>query len=291
MVNINFIPILTSINQKTLIMKKKILFVTALFAGSLAFAQGTTTSMKNKKGLEVLPQAGDWAIQMNAAPILTYLGSALSNAGAVSPGVSSTFGNSVFVGKKFTSATEAYRVKLGINFQRMSVESTLPTTDYLTTTNTNTTSIVLGFGKEWRRGHNRLQGFYGAEALLQIGSFTPTTNFEYSLDLQAAVDSGYEALGSPRSNGVTKSSALGIGARGFVGVEYFVLPKISIGGEFGWGVGYMTSSGEGEAEIWDGTTLTTITSVGDKNSGIVVNNDNGGSIFGGSASLNVVFHF
>lgn len=272
-------------------MKKKILFVTALFAGSLAFAQGTTTSMKNSRGLEYLPQAGDWAIQFDAAPVFTYLGNAFSNAGANSPAAASTFGNNVFVAKKFTSASEAWRVKLGINFQRMSNEATLATTDYVTTTNTNTTSVVLGFGKEWRRGHNRLQGFYGAEALVQIGSFTPTVSMDYSLTLQAAVDSGYEALGTPRSNGVTKSSALGIGARGFIGVEYFVMPKISIGGEFGWGIGYMTSSGEGEAEVWDGTTLTTVTSVGDKNSGIVINNDNGGSIFGGSAALNVTFHF
>ena len=53
-------------------MKKNILFAAALFAGSLAFAQGTTTSMKNKKGMEYLPQAGDWAIQMNAVPILDF---------------------------------------------------------------------------------------------------------------------------------------------------------------------------------------------------------------------------
>jgi hypothetical protein len=275
-------------------MKKKILFVTALFAGSLAFAQGTTTSMKNKKGLEVLPQAGDWAIQMNAAPMLTYLGSAFSNAGAVSPGASSTFSNSVFVGKKFISATEAFRVKVGVNFQRNSVEATAYNanrTEYVSTTNTNTTSIVLGLGKEWRRGHNRLQGVYGAEALLQIGSFTPTVNMDYNMDLKMAVDSGFEAAGVARTNGVSKSGAFGFGVRGFVGVEYFVLPKLSIGAEYGWGIGYMTSSGEQEDLVYNGTDVLTFTSKGNKESGIVVNNDNGGTIFGGTATFNVTFHF
>ena len=277
-------------------MKKKILFVAALFAGSLAFAQGTTTSMKNKKGLEVLPQAGDWAIQMNAAPMLTYLGSALSNAGAVSPGVSSTFGNSVFVGKKFTSATEAYRVKLGINISRNSIDSTTTNaagTDYIKTTNSNVTNVVLGFGKEWRRGHNRLQGFYGVEGLVQIGSTTPVPSYEYNIGMQAAVDDGFEVAGiaGNRSKGVTKASAFGIGARGFIGVEYFVLPKISIGGEFGWGIGYQTSSAEGETEISNGTEVTVVKAVQPKVSGLVINNDNGGTIFGGSAALNVAFHF
>jgi hypothetical protein len=37
----------------------------------------------------------------------------------------------------------------------------------------------------------------------------------------------------------------GLGVRGFVGVEYFFAPKISIGGELGWGISYM-STGEGE---------------------------------------------
>ena len=276
-------------------MKKNILFAAALFAGSFAFAQGSTTSMKNKKGLEYLPQAGDWAVQFDAAPVLSYLGSAFSNAGATSPGASSTFGQGVFVGKLFTSPTEAYRVKLGITYSNNSVDATRYNGDrsleYVTTTTDKTTSIVLGFGKEWRRGHNRLQGFYGAEALVQIGSYTPTQSIEYSSDLKTAVDNGFETAGTPRSNGVTKSSAFGFGARGFMGVEYFVIPKLSIGAEYGWGIGYMTSGGEGSADIYDGATVTTITGKADTKSGLVINNDNGGSIFGGSASFNMTFHF
>lgn len=275
-------------------MKKKILFVAALFAGSFAFAQGATTSVKNSKGVEYLPQAGDWALQFDAAPILNYIGNAFSTGGTTSPNAASTFGNNVFVGKKFISATEAYRAKLGISFIRTGREVTTYNanrTEYVTTTNTNTTTVVLGFGKEWRRGHNRLQGFYGGEGLLQIGSFTPTTNFEYSMDLKQAVDSGFEAVGTPRNNGVSKTSSFGIGVRGFIGVEYFVFPKISIGGEFGWGIGFMTSSGETESQVYDGTDVTTTTSKAPKNSGITIDNDNGGSIFGGSAAINVAFHF
>jgi hypothetical protein len=276
-------------------MKKKILFVTAIFAGSLAFAQGTTTSIKNKKGLEYLPQAGDWAIQFDAAPALNYLGRAFSNAGATSPGAASPFGiNSTFVGKKFNSASDAWRVKVGINISRMSEDSTFYNgnrSEYVKTSKSSTTNVVLGFGKEWRRGHNRLQGFYGVEGLLQIGSTTPAPSFEYSLNLKTAVDSSFEAANTPRTKGITKAFAFGIGARGFIGVEYFVLPKISIGGEFGWGFGYMTSSSEGESEIYNGTDVIPVKSIRPKKSGLVIDNDNGGTIFGGSASINVSFHF
>ena len=252
-------------------MKKKILFAAALFAGSLAFAQGTTTSVKNSRGMEYLPQAGDWAIQFDAAPVLNYIGNAFSTGATTSPGAASTFGSNVFVGKKFTSATEAWRLKVGLNFQNA---TSFP--DTVTTQNLKRTNVVLGFGKEWRRGHNRLQGFYGFEGLLSIGSANILPSFEYSDSAQG------------RDLGFTKSSALGIGARGFVGVEYFVLPKISIGGEFGWGLGYQTSSATRSTEANGSIAQTDVET---KSSNFVINNDNGGSIFGGSASLNVIFHF
>lgn len=276
-------------------MKKNILLVASLFAGALAFGQGTTTSVKNTRGMEYLPQAGDWAIQFDAAPVLNYVGNAFSTGGTSSPGVASTFGNSVFVGKYFKTSTFAYRAKLGINLQRETFESTsfIPgVQDYVVTEERATTSVILGFGLEKRRGHNRLQGFYGAEALVQIGSFTPVSKFSYNQTVDSAFRSRQDTNGR-RSLGATESSAFGVGARAFIGVEYFVLPKISIGGEFGWGFGYMASSGKGQAEFVnprDGSAVTADVTAPSYN-GFVVNNDNGGSIFGGSASLNFTFHF
>ena len=41
-------------------------------------------------------------------------------------------------------------------------------------------NIVLSVGKEWRRGHGRLQGFYGADAYLMFGS--SSTKYTYGND-------------------------------------------------------------------------------------------------------------
>jgi hypothetical protein len=41
-----------------------------------------------------------------------------------------------------------------------------------------------------------------------------------------------------RNTEVKDGSVLGLTLRGFCGVEYFVLPKISIAGEFGWGLSF-----------------------------------------------------
>ncbi|MCD6067829.1 MAG: hypothetical protein K0S33_2655 [Bacteroidetes bacterium] len=126
--------------------------------------------------------------------------------------------------------------------------------------------IGLGAGIEMRRGKTRLQGYYGGEAFLwQAGS---KESFEYGNALTGApgadpdVDptsafttdfttvSGYTGGANlvsddgsvdhvagrviERKAGMT----FGIGVRGFIGAEYFIFPKISIAGEFGWGLGY-----------------------------------------------------
>ena len=283
-------------------MKKNILFVAALFAGSLAFAQGTTTSMKNKKGLEYLPQAGDWAIQFDAVPLIDFGLNALklnTNTGATAQhlGYVSGFSN-VIVGKMYTTSTEAWRVKVGINYSSNNSETVLATygangdENYIQTQNDAVTNIILGFGKEWRRGHNRLQGFYGGEAMIVLGSPSTTTSFEYSLDLQQAITEGVEAGGAQRSLGITKSGSFGIGARGFLGVDYFVLPKIAIGAEFGWGIGFSTSNASISVETDNAGTTETTESQVLKNSGLNIGIDDGASAaFGGSASVNVTFHF
>lgn len=283
-------------------MKKNILFAAAFFAGSFAFAQGSTTSMKNKKGLEYLPQAGDWAIQFDAVPLIDFGLNALklnTNTGATAQHLGHVSGfNNVIVGKMFTSSTEAWRVKVGINYTSNSSESVLATygtngdENYIQTQKDVVTNIVLGFGKEWRRGHNRLQGFYGGEALLVLGSPATTTSFDYNLDLQKAITEGVEAGGATRNLGISKSGSFGIGARGFVGVDYFVLPKIAIGAEFGWGIGFSTSNASNSTETDNAGTTETTESQVLKTSGLNIGIDDGASAaFGGSAAVNVTFYF
>ncbi len=47
-------------------------------------------------------------------------------------------------------------------------------------------------------------------------------------------------------------NTIGAGVRGFIGAEFFFLPKVSLGGEFNWGVQYLkTSEGYGITENWD----------------------------------------
>ncbi|MBD81280.1 MAG: hypothetical protein CL840_20350 [Crocinitomicaceae bacterium] len=95
---------------------------------------------------------------------------------------------------------------------------------------------------EKRRGWGRVQAFYGAGIFYQLtrsgeaysygnalsaSNVNPTTTINFN--------NGSVAQVSDRVDYIRNSPTHGIGARLFVGVEYFFASRISIGGEFGWG--------------------------------------------------------
>ena len=87
-----------------------------------------------------------------------------------------------------------------------------------------------------------MQGYYGADAMLFLegGSTTNT----YGNDIVRT----QEASRSLKSkDGLT----LGLGARGFLGAEYFFAPKMSVGAEFGYGLSvYSQGAGSTTKETW-----------------------------------------
>jgi hypothetical protein len=92
-----------------------------------------------------------------------------------------------------------------------------------------------------------------------------------------------------------------VGARGFVGAEYFFAPKMSLGAEFGWGVGMATTPrGMSELEYWKvnpsnpavGTATTKEIEGGSKGSASGFGVDDGiNQGLGGSAALTLMLHF
>lgn len=181
-------------------MKKIILSVAAVFAFGFASAQNLVSS----KGEEYLPKAGEWSIGFNANGVLNYFGGLFSNGGRDGENLVSgqkTFlgrDNSIsLVGKRMTSDNTADRYVANFNLNIEKVKDVDATTVFGTT---------VGYGKEWRRGSTRLQGYYGADALVNI-QYPAKKQFE-----------------------------LGLGVQGFVGAEYFVMPKFAIGAQYTYGV-------------------------------------------------------
>lgn len=308
-------------------MKKSVLVVALALGVTGAFAQDLTS----KKGEPMLPEAEDWAISLDAAPIFTFVGNAFNgNTANAAPGVNWLNGNQTIIGKKFIDDKNAYRVLVRLGFTNQTYKNMVnddanvtapvfPATapmveDKFKMRNTN---IGIGVGKEMRRGKTRLQGYYGADAMIWISA--SSNKFEYGNTMSPTLGSGTTptptsttwntttgavaasgALGS-RTLSTKSGMTFGLGVRGFIGAEYFLFPKIAIGAEYGWGIGYqMTGKGKSVVETTGGTgpTVGEVETETSGSSKFGFDTDlNQGNIFGfkgsntGTGSLKVTFHF
>lgn len=178
-------------------------------------------------------------------------------------------------------------------------------------------TIGLAGGIEMRKGKTRLQGYYGGEVGLYLNmskdkftygnalaaTTTPSLNvpvtasdaFTGANNVAPAAINGL--IGQARATEIKNGTVFSFGVRGFIGAEYFVLPKMSIGGEFGWGLGLSTTgkpsttwesvgnSGSGN----NSTGSTTIT--GSKQGSFTLDTDGKNSVWGPTGALRLNLYF
>jgi hypothetical protein len=282
-------------------MKRKVLFVASLFLATATFAQDGLTS---KKGEAYLPEAGDWSIGFDGTPFLNFAGNLLNgtqnNTMAPSWAGNNHGVDQVITGKMFKDENTAYRASLRIGFGSNStttmVDSAAGTSNpgigalENKVSNSDGLTFAVGAGIEKRKGNTRIQGYYGAEAFIGFESNGSTTN-----DYGFAMDSTNVANGDALSGRQLESkngSRFTFGLRGFVGVEWFVAPKVSLGAEYGWGIAMNmntgdTGAGETTTEIWNATdqAVETVVVTGVKDSSFGLDTDNN------QARIKINFHF
>lgn len=310
-------------------MKKTWIIALALGMTGAASAQDLTS----KKGEPILPEEGDWSIGIHANPFLNYFGNFFGGANTAPSFNFSNF-NQTITGKYFVTPQTAYRASLRIGVQNETrksqvndrsfvpqVPNNFPNLDPMkeNTWKRSGNNIGLAVGIEKRKGKTRLQGYYGGE--VGIGFSSSKDRFTYGNALTPApaatvVDvtvadeftdaSNVDVMNfrgafgkmsriTERNNGALFS----FGVRGFIGVEYFLLPKISLGGEFGWGLGFVTGGktttvyetigNNGDVGAQDVVGKTQVETPG--GSSLTLDTDNRNSLFGPSAALRLNFHF
>lgn len=304
-------------------MKKQITTV----AMALAFGLFTANAqdLTSKKGEPILPEEGDWGIGIDAIPFLNYAGNFF---GKTNPNTAPSWNfltkNATIVGKYFKDATTAYRAGIRIGLGSSSKDTLVANrsmtytpgnvVSYSTVENKakyNSTNIGLTGGIEFRKGKTRLQGYYGGEVGLFFGSQKTTYTYGNALNPGGSppviVDPTEDNLDgtnitpnivSPNQIGSARvlerktSGIFQFGIRGFIGVEYFILPKISLGGEFGWGIGVQSK----------GKTSTTYETQSTNNYGPVtyevkngsafkIDTDNNNTFFGPTGNLRLNLYF
>jgi len=251
------------------------------------------SELVTKKGESILPETGDWALSIDASPFLRYIGNFIGSNGAnAAPTFNFLSVNQTILGKYYVDPSKAYRlgVRLGFGSNSSTAKvSTVPSANPMVYVDdvTTTSNFALGLtaGKEWRKGHGRLQGYYGIEGGLSIGSSSMHKDYGNRL-----------APNNPWDRMVEDNSGFlfGLGARGFIGAEYFIFPKIAVGGEFGLGVVFRTvGDGNYELQYWDTTTnsvKTTLVPTGGSTS-FGIDSDNLNSVFGPAGTIRLTLHF
>ncbi len=247
-------------------MKKQFtLTVLAVFAAITMFAQDNDASSDfvSKRGIPILPEAGDYSISVDASPFFAYFGNMFNgNAANVAPAFGFTAAHPFSItGKKMIDAKTAYRgiFRIGYTndkFENYVKDDTYISTDTLTVVDTrsiNQMNITLGVGLEKRRGKGRLQGIYGGQFLFGVN--TNKESYEYGNIMNSknisptTTDwtSGNAGQVTTRKVSDKKAAQFGFNLQGFVGVEYFFAPKFSVSGEVAYGI-FLITQGEGVIE-------------------------------------------
>ncbi|HNQ12057.1 MAG TPA: hypothetical protein PKM16_02550 [Bacteroidia bacterium] len=272
---------------------KKIILVAALaIATTSAFAQ------TSKNGHRIAPESGDWGISIDAHPLLDYVGN-LANGNQGNQGFGFEYATPwAITGLMYIDENTAYRGTLGFNPINSAKTTNIVDQDGSTsnppatvedTRKMSSTVIQLGAGIQKTRGSHRVIGKYGAEAHIGLGSGKTTYEFGNAFSSSNTTptstvdfDNGYSSPVGSRMTEYKQGSTFNFGVRAFIGVEYFVAPKVSLCGEYGLGIG-ISSTGEGEmtTEYWNGTGVATQTSKSGKSSEFNFGVDNmGGAIRG-----------
>lgn len=300
---------------------KKVTLLLLTLAFIVVNVQAQDDELVSKKGYKILPESGDIAIGVDFAPFINTL----NFMGGTSVGPKMTFadGLSIF-GKYYISDDMAVRAKFAFNHfsdtrNNFVIDQTVieGTEDDVIEdeANFNYSRYALAVGVEMRRGNGRLQGYYGADLFFEYKSGgSGLNNMNYTVDYANAYGTDhinpvstdfindFEGNVGTRILEVQNGSAMGVGLRGFIGVEYFIAPKISLGGELGWGLAYqMGSDGETVTEEWDALNGK-VNEITEKNGGqddqfIIGTTGSSNGFFeqnqwlGLTGNINIIFHF
>ncbi|MGB4774834.1 MAG: hypothetical protein WBP45_06665 [Daejeonella sp.] len=227
-------------------MKKSLIVI--LFAGSIFAANAQTSpssdgKILSKHGFPIKPEAGDWGVTIDATPFLKYAGNFFSFRDGGDENQAPTYNNLNNLGSANNPVTVTGRYFLADN-RSVAVDFTLgmnSTTsnevnmvdpDQFNTTKISYQNIGIGAAYEFRKGIARIVGSYGPH--ISIASLSAPTTYD---DMGVVVTQGGKVEFEDGENSDNNTTIKGgnqfvLGVGGFLGVEYYFAPKISLGGRF-----------------------------------------------------------
>lgn len=251
--------------KKIIILSNILVFLLVQIKSQDSISNSDNFQIESKNSIPILPVKGEFSIGLSMTPLLNYFGNFFN--GNTNNSVSAQFMNSPFsntsiyqnaqaptssqiFGKYFLSNKSALRIGLeytGINhFEKAYVQNDAaalsdPLRNILSEdmVQSRGSTIIMYGGYEQRRGNSRIQGYYGLNAFYLRQNFNES--YYYSNPISAlnpnptSNDWGNNLLtNDSRKTAHYHGLVNGFGIGGFVGIECFIFPKISIGTEIGY---------------------------------------------------------
>jgi len=218
-------------------MKATLVFVVLAILTMGIYAQANEEVLTTKKGVPIKPVVGDFAIGIDASPFFRYAGNLFAGNNPYFPsfGFTAQAPGSIF-GKYKASATTNYRAAVLIGYSSEN-EKTQNFTDPDQVDKAKASAVTIGLtgGIEKHRNFvGRLSGYYGGQAGFRVDPwYDAALDYSGKLTVKDGNDSNddYEEVGG---------TTFTILAGGFVGIEFYIAPRISISGEFGYNLNFHT---------------------------------------------------
>lgn len=175
----------------------------------------------------------------NASPVFNYLGNIFNNT------VNNTLDltNPVIYGKYYLTDMSALRLVVGLNnsttkenkYARDDVAwyaDPLSNAEVVDSKRTNANDYLATIAMQHFVGKSRLRGFYGYQILGGKGSSKSIYNYGNPMSsLNPTPSSAYPYLAGSRSLETINFSSFYVGLGGIAGFEYFIMPRLCVGGE------------------------------------------------------------
>ncbi len=234
-----------------------IIFISALISAPMVFGQNDKTDYS-----EWFPEAGDFALSVDMANVIQFIGNSFSSEGRsgfpnysmVEPSNTSVSVNPTFYGRYFLTEYSAIRIRLGVGIDNSTsrvfvyddvanIDNPL-NDDPLTSEKTvdeykrRNNRVELGLGIEQRKNLWRMQGYLGAEvfgAYIQNSStFTYGNAMSATNQTPTTYDFSDNNSKSPvlRTLEINGGSTYHYGGGIYTGADFFLTKNISMGIEY-----------------------------------------------------------
>lgn len=259
------------------------------------------TPAEKKDPATFKPEAGDFGLGIDALPYINFIGNIFGKTDKNTLNLN----EQTIYGKYFLTNTSAIRVSLSTGFSKTNEyvytnddalraedpASTAQVTDLLTSKDNN---LAISLGYEIRKDKGRWTFLYGAQAIYAYGRYSDAYTYGNPMsevNQQPSINLGYYNSNGARVISYDSGISSTIGLGGFVGLECFVAPKISIGADFTLNYNYtFASQSDGTYEQWNGSQayeFTTPVSPGDTGSSLETSQYGAG--YGGKIAINFYF--